>query len=76
MKNPLRDDTITAPALLSKLQQAGRAAAAYVRQRNPDLPEIASLRMQGYSVEQIAEKLDVLPRTVDRRILWINRQGR
>jgi DNA-directed RNA polymerase specialized sigma24 family protein len=44
----------------------------YLRQRSPDLPEIASLRMQGYSIDQIAEKLQLPPRTVDRRVQWIN----
>lgn len=40
----------------------------YLRQRSTDLPEIARLRMQGYSVEQIGELLRIPPRTVDRRI--------
>jgi RNA polymerase sigma factor (sigma-70 family) len=44
----------------------------YLRQRCDDLPEIASLRMQGFSVDQIAEKLGMPPRTVDRRIQWIH----
>jgi len=45
----------------------------YLRQRSEDLPEIASMRMQGYSIDQIAEKLKIPTRTVDRRIQWIHK---
>lgn len=44
----------------------------YLTERSPDLPEIASLRMQGYTIDEIAEQLRMAPRTVDRRIAWID----
>ncbi len=44
----------------------------YLRQRSEDLPDIASLRMQGYSVDQIAQMLGIPSRTIDRRIQWIH----
>jgi len=41
-------------------------------ERHPDLPEIVSLKVQGYSVDQIAEQMDVPKRTIERRLQWVD----
>mgnify|MGYP002623099309 CR=1 FL=1 len=40
---------------------------------HPDLPEIVRLKVQGHTVSEIAETMQVPKRTIERRIVWINK---
>ncbi len=40
-------------------------------ERHPALPEVARLRMQGYSVQEIADQMQTTKRTTENRIAWI-----
>jgi len=41
-------------------------------ERHPDLPEIVALKVQGYTVQQIADQMGLPKRTIERRLEWID----
>ncbi|QDV43402.1 RNA polymerase sigma factor [Stieleria neptunia] len=43
-----------------------------MEEKHPDLPVIASLKMQGYTVSEIASKIDAPKRTIERRLRSID----
>lgn len=59
------------PELGCEVVESMRELMNRMDRRHPALKQIAALRLEGYTVQEIAEKLGTPKRTIERRLEWI-----